>query len=115
MVLATVIVYTQLSSCVTIHYMAWQLGKSQAANDIRLKIPKIHLVAASMASVVDLDTFVGRISTFEEPQPLEKRRVSTTKKKTPTTASWPHDRPNPEQVSSIRCLQRVEKLMLVPF
>ena len=46
-----------------------------------------------------LQTFAGRLVTFENPKQVNKRRASNNKKKQPTTVVWPHEDPDPEAVS----------------
>lgn len=57
-----------------------------------------------MANSEELQTFAARLSTFEAPKQVNKRRVSNNRKKQPTTVTWPHTTPDPEQVSSILAL-----------
>ncbi|EKG15733.1 hypothetical protein MPH_07168 [Macrophomina phaseolina MS6] len=52
-----------------------------------------------MSASEHLNTFVGRLATFESPKQLTKRRASSTKKKTATTVSWPHEAPSPEDLA----------------
>lgn len=53
---------------------------------------------ATMSAPENLNSFVGRLATFDAPKQLTKRRASTTRKKTATTVSWPHKDPSPEEV-----------------
>ncbi|KAF2840176.1 BIR-domain-containing protein [Patellaria atrata CBS 101060] len=46
-----------------------------------------------------VNTLIGRLATFQEPVQLPKRRASSTKKKTPSTVSWPHKTPTPEELA----------------
>ncbi|TKA46018.1 hypothetical protein B0A49_12600 [Cryomyces minteri] len=52
-----------------------------------------------MAPPEGVHTFIGRLATFEAPHHLTKRRASSTKKKTPTTVTWPHERPAPDELA----------------
>ncbi|KAK5169265.1 hypothetical protein LTR04_005909 [Oleoguttula sp. CCFEE 6159] len=52
-----------------------------------------------MAPPEGVNTFIGRLATFEAPHHLTKRRASSTKKKTPTTVIWPHEKPAPEELA----------------
>ncbi|KAF2138039.1 uncharacterized protein K452DRAFT_277733 [Aplosporella prunicola CBS 121167] len=53
-----------------------------------------------MAAPDDVASFVGRVATFEAPKQLTKRRASsTTKRKAPTTVSWPHTAPSVEDLA----------------
>ncbi|KAL0254428.1 hypothetical protein SLS55_009903 [Diplodia seriata] len=45
------------------------------------------------------NSFVGRLASFESPRQLTKRRASSTKKRTATTVSWPHETPSPEDLA----------------
>lgn len=52
-----------------------------------------------MALSAELQTFDARLATFETPQQINKRRASNNRKRQPNTVSWPHEKPDPEQVS----------------
>ncbi|OCK84092.1 hypothetical protein K432DRAFT_422869 [Lepidopterella palustris CBS 459.81] len=44
-------------------------------------------------------TLAGRLETFQTAHHLPKRRASSSKKKTPSTISWPHETPAPEELA----------------
>ncbi|KAL1635726.1 hypothetical protein SLS58_010089 [Diplodia intermedia] len=52
-----------------------------------------------MSPPENANSFVGRLATFESPRQLTKRRASSTKKRTATTVSWPHETPSPEDLA----------------
>ncbi|KAK5133570.1 hypothetical protein LTR08_007609 [Meristemomyces frigidus] len=54
-----------------------------------------------MAGTPDMQTFAARLATFQQPHQLSKRRASgqSGKKKAVTTAEWPHERPQPEELA----------------
>ena len=53
-----------------------------------------------MASTESYNTIQGRIDSFASEIRLPKRRASSTKKKGPSTISWPHNNPLPNDVSA---------------
>ena len=59
----------------------------------------------------ELLTFAGRLATFESPKQINKRRASDRKKKQPTTATWLHKRPTPDQVRILTHM-KIATLML---
>ncbi|KAK0653381.1 Protein bir1 [Lasiodiplodia hormozganensis] len=52
-----------------------------------------------MSHPENVNSFVGRLATFESPRQLSKRHASSSKKRTATTVSWPHETPSPEDLA----------------
>ncbi|KAL9092729.1 MAG: hypothetical protein Q9159_000627 [Coniocarpon cinnabarinum] len=52
-----------------------------------------------MAPSPEMQTFAGRLASFDGPKQVNKRRASSQKKKQPTSSSWPHESPTPEQLA----------------
>jgi hypothetical protein len=57
-----------------------------------------------MAMPEGVNTFAGRLATFEGPRRLAKRRASSAKKKGPNSQEWPHQSPTAEQVDDTTLL-----------
>ncbi|KAI9672064.1 MAG: hypothetical protein M1831_001877 [Alyxoria varia] len=52
-----------------------------------------------MTTQEELRTYAVRLTSFDGPHQVAKRRASSAKKKAPTTVSWPHKTPKPEQLA----------------
>jgi Inhibitor of Apoptosis domain len=53
-----------------------------------------------------VNCYHGRLETFKTAHHLAKRRASSTRKRVPTTATWPHKSPSPDDVRSTVILIR---------